>query len=92
MAKDPNVPQKNQAPVQSIDESGYHDVSVGFHPYFSPSAGSKFKGSLVGVDASNPEFVRFEFVADSDLVCYTGPADEQEEVIVKAGQPFNVSA
>ena len=87
---DPNLPGQSKA--QTIDETGYQSVSVGFHPYFSPSAGAKFKGTLIGVDAKNPEFIRFEFVADSDLECFTGPSEDQESVLVKAGEPFNVSA
>ena len=90
--KDPNVPVEANAPVQTIDEAGYHEVSVGFNPYFSPSVGAKFKGTLVDVDATNIEFIRFTFISESDLECFTGPTDDQESVMVKSGEPFNVSA
>lgn len=88
---DKNVPQKN-APVATIDETGYHKISTGFHPYFSPSVGASFKGTLVNVDDRQADFLRFEFISEHDVLCYTGPSDDQEEVLVKAGDPFNVSA
>lgn len=89
---DPNLPSSATASVQTIDDAGYHEVQTGFNPYFSPKAGAKFKGTLVDVDAKDPEFIRFTFVAETDLECFTGPNDDQESVIVKAGEAFNVSS
>lgn len=92
---DPNVPKKNGGPMganPTIDETDYEEVQIGFAPYFSPSEGAKFKGRLVDADATNPEFIRFTFIAESPTECFRGPSDDQESVLVKQGEAFTVSA
>jgi hypothetical protein len=93
---DPNVPRRNGEPAaasgSTIDDSDYQEVQVGFAPYFSPSEGAKFHGRLLDADATNPAFIRFTFEALTDLECFTGPADEQDSVLVRKGEVFTVSA
>jgi hypothetical protein len=84
--EDPNLPK-----VQTIDDAGYVDVAVGFAPYFSPSEGGKFKGRLIDVDDRDPDFIRYMFVAETEMECFSGPSDDAETVIVHPGEPFNVS-
>jgi hypothetical protein len=84
--EDPNVPK-----VQTIDDAGYVDVNVGFAPYFSPTEGAQFKGRLLDVDDRDPEFIRYTFMAETEMECFTGPSDDAETVIVRPGEPFNVS-
>jgi len=64
---------------------------IGFAPYWNPEAGAYFMAVPVGRDDRDPEFVRILFRALHDILCFRGPADAQEPVIVHAGEEFSTS-
>ena len=70
------------------------DTAAGstFPPYWTPDMNRAFVASVVDVDARNPEFVRYTFIAAHEVVCHRGEVDNQEEVKVMAGERFSVSA
>jgi hypothetical protein len=71
---------------------------LGFPPYWEPADEKNAKGhygsffaTVVGFDDSDEEFERWVFQAKHKTLCHKGPADDQEEVIIEAGEFFSVS-
>jgi len=76
----------------------WDEVQIGFAPYFHPEKGSTVVGFLVGKDARDPKFVRYQMKALVDTMCRRGPANEDaeegavgEDVLVKKGDFFSMS-
>ena len=90
---------KNTAPVTSKQEiavpEGWEKEATGFPPYWSPEPGKMFKGRVISFDRDEENdgaFPRFTILATSPAQCARGPADDQVEVQVNAGELFNVSS
>lgn len=86
----------NPAPVTTnmatAAPEGWDDMPMGFPPYWQPEEGKTFRGKVLSVDASDPEFVRFTLVATAPVKCARGPADDQTDVNVAVGELFTCSS
>lgn len=83
----------NQNPnMNPAAPEGWEVEQTGFPPYWNPGEGKAFKGVVIGLDNKDESFQRFALRATSPLMCQRGPADESEEVLVKPGEYFSVSA
>jgi len=84
------VTNKNMTPAPE----GWETEATGFPPYWSPVEGKTFKGKVIGYDSDEENdgaFPRFTILATSPASCARGPADDQTEVNVNAGELFNIS-
>lgn len=84
--------------ANSPDFDQWDDVQIGFAPYFHPMKGSFIVAAIIGKDARDPKFVRYQFKALQDTMCRRGPANDDaeegdvgEDVLVKAGDTFSMS-
>jgi hypothetical protein len=91
---DPWAAAMGNIPAELLASLTEEDTAAGstFPPYWSPDMGKAFVAAVVDVDARNPEFVRYTFLAAHDIVCHRGEVDAQEEVTVGPGERFSVSA
>ena len=91
---DPWADAMGQLPAELLAQLTEKDTAAGstFPPYWTPAEGKAFIGNVVDVDARNPEFVRYTFLAAHDVVCHRGEVDDQEEIKVGPGERFSVSA
>lgn len=90
---------KNPAPVTTTIATaapeGWETEATGFPPYWSPEEGKTFKGKIMAYDGDEENdgaFPRFTVLATSPANCARGPANDQTEVKVNAGELFNLSA
>lgn len=101
-AKDTATPaSRNTAPVSTAplaiagapDATDWEKEETGFAPYWSPGPGKAFFARVTHRDEGNEkDFVRIGLVLEQDeLLCFSGPKEEQVEVNVKRGDPFNMS-
>lgn len=79
--------------LQKIDRSQFDgkDMNDGFLPYYNPIPGDAIAVIPVGFDRRQEGFERIVFEACEDVRCFTGPKEDAEEVIVRAGEKFNTS-
>jgi hypothetical protein len=90
---------KNPAPVPPAaakPDDGYVSENIGFPPYYNPIIGHAVDCVADSIDASDPEFVRLQFVlAQPKLLCHRGAKDPKdgsaEEVVVTEGEVFSMS-
>ena len=82
---------KNEVIVQIPNTDGWVTEQTGFAPYWNPVEGASFFGIVVEKDERDPEFVRYLMKAVCDTPCKTGSEDNEEDVLVKAGDYFTVS-
>ena len=77
----------------SYDLSEFEEEQVGFAPYWTPSEGKFFLAKVKGIDAQDPEFLRFTFEAATDTACQRGSKTTGtiEDVNVKPGETFSCS-
>lgn len=79
--------------MPNFDE--WSDEQIGFAPYWKPQEGKWFFGAPIAIDARDPKFIRYLFLAGADTPCRRGPADEDDEtgenVMVKKGETFSLS-
>lgn len=80
-------------PLEKADRSEFsgQNMNEGFLPYWEPDVGQEFVATVSGFDLKDPDFQRITFTAEEDVVCYTGPVENQERVIVRKGEQFNTS-
>jgi hypothetical protein len=84
----------NKAAASTVNPTapqGWEEEQTGFPPYWNPSPGKAFRGVVLGLDEKDPDFPRYAFKATDQVICARGPADDAEEVIVKAGEFFTCS-
>jgi hypothetical protein len=68
----------------------WNETLTGFPPYWLPEAGAKWAGSVIMKDESG-DFERYVVRATRPVMCQKGSGDEQERVLVKAGEFFTLS-
>lgn len=90
---DPWGDAMGQLPAELLAQLTEEDTAAGstFPPYWTPAEGKAFIASVIDVDARDPEFVRYTFVATHPVVCHRGDTENQEETTVAAGERFSVS-
>jgi hypothetical protein len=92
---DEEILQTNGAPVEfadgDFDDAGFEEEQIGFPPYWTPVAGRKLRIKVIALDARDPEFVRWTVQATHNVACQSGPSDEAEPRLVKAGEFFSMS-
>lgn len=93
-----NAKKSDFTPDFGVNPNDFHEEKLGIRPYWQPLAEKNKDGNLgaffarvVDFDDKDPEFHRWVFQANHATLCYSGPTDDQEEVIVKKGECFNVS-
>ncbi len=93
-AHDPWTEAQGNIPAELLAQFTEIDTAAGstFPPYWNPQEGKMFVAAVVDVDARNPDFVRYTFIAAHDMICYRGEVDDQEEIKVAPGERFSVSA
>jgi hypothetical protein len=77
---------------QTAVPEGFEQQQTGFPPYWGPEHGKTFRGVVIERDDRDPEFMRFLLKATAPVACAQGPAEDQTEVQVKAGEFFTCSA
>lgn len=86
---------KNTAPQafedEKFDETGAEEEQIGFPPYWKPSNGRKFKAKVIALDERDPMFPRWVLQSTHNIACESGPADDAEPRLVKAGEFFTMS-
>lgn len=94
---EPELPTVNVVdPGVDLDalEKEFVEQQVGFAPYWNPFIGGRFYATpeAIDIDKDDPDFIRYVLKSHINLTCYTGPADDAKEVLVKAGDYFTISA
>jgi hypothetical protein len=69
---------------------GFTDQQTGYPPYWNPSDGKVFLGTVLFRDARDEEFIRYVLRASRKMTCFEGEADNAQEVQVLPGQYFSV--
>lgn len=72
------------------------EQQTGFPPYWNPAISDEGKGNgfaarVMARDERDPDFIRYVLQATKGLRCHNGPAEDAEEVLVKAGEYFTCS-
>lgn len=65
--------------------------NLGFAPYWNPYEGARILVTPLARDNRDPKFHRYILMTHSTITCFTGPAEEAEEVIVGPGGEFTMS-
>ena len=91
MAK-PKGEQVNETPMNDDNYADWSEEQIGFAPYWEPNEGLGFVGTPVAIDARDPDFVRFLFIAQQDIECFRGSAASAESVLVKKGERFSIGS
>lgn len=91
---DPWGQAQGEIPGELLSQFTEQDQKAGsgFPPYWTPGEEKMFVGAFVDVDTRDPEFIRYTVIAAHKVVCHRGDVDNQEEVIVQAGEPFSLSS
>ena len=77
--------------VNPVDRTAWVDLPIGFDPYWTPEEGKQFVGKVCEIDARDPKFVRFRFIASEPTMCQKGDSEHAEDVLVEAGGFFTTS-
>ncbi len=89
---------KENGPVIENEAEYSEEGALGFPAYLKIVApedgkpGSKFAAMVCGLDDSNPDFERWVFQAEHDVMCQRGPAEDAVPELVKKGDYFSTSA
>lgn len=89
---DPNAAAMITNPEAMPEFKDFVEEQIELPPYWNPEEGKWWYGMPITVDDADPEFVRYVVQAEKDIVCMRGKKNEQEEVLVKAGEFFTLSA
>jgi hypothetical protein len=85
---------KAQADILSaanLDLGQFVKEKTGYPPYWQPAENQGFCGTVLRLDDKDPEFCRFVIRAAADILCYQGPTDNADEVLVHQGEEFSCS-
>ena len=74
-----------------VTDDGFVQEQVGFPPYFKPIEGRKIKFRPISIDMRDARFFRWVCEASHNIACWTGPKDDAEPVLVRAGEFFTMS-
>ncbi len=77
--------------VQLFDTTAFVDLPIGFDPYWRPVLGDKIVCRVTEVDARDPKFVRFRFIAVNPVKGERGDKTHREPAPVASGEFFTSS-
>lgn len=88
-----NAPMSDFEKQIAAQIANWEVENTGFPPYFDMEVGKGFLGKVVALDYRDPKFPRIIFQATTIAIpCKRGPVDDAEEVLVKPGEFFTMSA